>query len=200
MNSNKIFYEKQIQGRSKKRYLLGLLLRYKKHLFLSYIRYIARKKGAKIGENCVFPLSLAKKANSNLSIGDNSSIQTDLFDLRASITIGKNVIIGSGVEIITCSHNIDSPDWEFKSYGIEISDYAWIATRVFILPSCTKIGKGAVCGGGSLVVKNVEEMSVVSGSPAEHIKYRKQVHSNLVVESLLGGDYRTYKKTWANKK
>jgi maltose O-acetyltransferase len=200
MNSNKTLYEKQIQDRSKKRYLLGLLIRYKKHLYLSYIRYIARKRGAYIGENCVFPLSLAKKANSNLTIGDNSSIQTDLFGLRAPITIGNNVIRGSGVEILTCSHNIDSPDWEFKAYGIEISDYVWIATRVFVLPSCTKIGKGAVCGGGSLVVKNVEEMSVVSGSPAEHIKYRKHIHSNLVVESLLGGDYRTYKKTWANKK
>jgi acetyltransferase-like isoleucine patch superfamily enzyme len=200
MNSSKTFYEKHIHDRSKKRYLLGLLVRYKKHLYLSYIRYKARKNGANIGENSVFPLSLAKKANSNLTIGDNSSIQTDLFGLLAPITIGNNVIRGSGVEILTCSHNIDSPDWEFKAYGIEISDYVWIATRIFVLPSCTKIGEGAVCGGGSLVVKNVEEMSVVSGSPAEHIKYRKHIHSNLVVESLLGGDYRTYKKTWANKK
>lgn len=196
---NSIYTEK-IQNRSKIRYYLGLSVRYIKFVKLSYIRFIARKNGAAIGENCVFPLSLARKANSNLTIGDNSSIQTDLFDLRAPITIGKNVIIGSGVEILTCSHNIDSQEWEFKSYGIEICDYAWIATRAFILPSCTKIGKGSVCGGGSLVVENVEEMSVISGSPAKHIKFRKQIHSKLVVESLLGGDYKIYKKTWANKK
>ncbi len=60
------------------------------------------------------------------------------------------------------------------------------------MPSCRKIGRGSVCGGGSVVVNNVNEMSVVSGNPAEHIKNRKQVHSNLIVESLLGGDFKKY--------
>ena len=48
---------------------------------------------------------------------------------------------------------------------------------------------------GSVVVKNVEAMSVVGGNPATEFKKRKCVHKNLVVESLLGGDYYTYKKT-----
>ena len=47
---------------------------------------------------------------------------------------------------------------------------------------------------GSVVVKNVEAMSVVGGNPATEFKKRKCVHKNLVVESLLGGDYHTYKK------
>lgn len=47
---------------------------------------------------------------------------------------------------------------------------------------------------GSVVVKNVETMSVVGGNPAKEFKKRKCVHKNLVVESLLGGDYHTYKK------
>lgn len=48
---------------------------------------------------------------------------------------------------------------------------------------------------GSIVVKDVESMSVVGGNPAKEFKKRKCVHKNLVVESLLGGDYYTYKKT-----
>jgi acetyltransferase-like isoleucine patch superfamily enzyme len=192
-------YQAQVQNRSVVRFYLGMLARLNKHLYYSYARYIAKKKGATIGENVVLPLSLAKKANANLVIGNNSSLQSDLIDLRAKVTIGNNVIIGSGVEIITCSHEIDSPDWEFKAYGIEIEDYTWIATRVFILPSCRLIARGAVCGAGALVIKNVEAMSVVSGSPAVPVKFRKQIHSNLVVESLLGGDFRTYIKTWKNR-
>lgn len=47
---------------------------------------------------------------------------------------------------------------------------------------------------GSVVVKNVETMSVVGGNPAKEFKKRKCVHKNLVVESLLGGDYHTYKR------
>lgn len=52
-----------------------------------------------------------------------------------------------------------------------------------------------VISSGSVVVKNVESMSVVGGNPAKKFKKRKCVHKNLVVESLLGGDYYTYKKT-----
>lgn len=189
-------YESQIQNRTLFRFYLGLAARLKKYLLYSYARYIARKNGATIGDNVVLPLSLAKKANKNLIIGNNSSVQTDLLDLRAQIKIGNNVIIGSGVEIITCSHEIDSPDWEFKPYGITIEDYVWIATRAFILPSCRRIARGAVCGAGALIVRDVEAMSVMSGNPATHIKFRKLVHSNLVVESLLGGDLKIYVNTW----
>ena len=103
--------------------------------------------------------------------------------------------MGGGTNIITTSHNIDSPDWEHKNYGIEIEDYVWLPTDVMVLPSCRKIGYGAVVGSGSVVVKNVEPMSVVSGNPAKEFKKRKCVHQDLVVESLLGGDFEIYKNT-----
>ena len=100
----------------------------------------------------------------------------------------------------TTSHYIDSPDWEHKYYGITIEDYVWIPTNVLVLPSCRHIGRGAVVGSGSVVVRDVEAMSVVSGSPAKEFKKRKCVHSSLVVESLLGGDYRIYKETRRRRK
>ena len=68
-----------------------------------------------------------------------------------------------------------------------------------VLPSCRLIGRGAVVGSGSVVVGNVESMSVVSGNPAKEFKKRKSVHEDLVVESLLGGDYEIYKQTRARK-
>ena len=68
-----------------------------------------------------------------------------------------------------------------------------------VLPSCRKIGYGAVVGSGSVVVRNIEPMSVVSGNPATEFKKRQCVHSDLIVESLLGGDYVIYKQTWASK-
>lgn len=186
-------YEKDIKGRSTFRYILGLIVRWKQHFKYDKAVRIARKKGATIGENVVMPLSLAKAANSNLKIGDHVSIQTDKIDLRNPVTIGNHVIIGSETEIITTSHNIDSEEWEHKHYGLTIEDYVWIPTRVMILPSCRKIQYGGVISSGSVVVKDVESMSVVGGNPAKEFKKRKCVHKNLVVESLLGGDYHTYK-------
>lgn len=192
-------YEKDIKGRSTFRYILGLIARWKQHFKYDKAVRIARKRGASIGENVVMPLSLARKANSNLKIGDHVSIQTDKIDLRNPVTIGNHVIIGSETEIITTSHNIDSEEWEHKHYGITIEDYVWIPTRVMILPSCRKIQYGGVISSGSVVVKDVESMSVVGGNPAKEFKKRKCVHKNLVVESLLGGDYYTYKKIRKSK-
>lgn len=188
-------YENDITSRTYFHYLKGLLARWKQHFKYDRAVRIARKRGATVGENVVMPLSLAKAANSNLKIGDHVSIQTDKIDLRNPVTIGNHVIIGSETEIITTSHNIDSEEWEHKHYGLTIEDYVWIPTRVMILPSCRKIEMGGVISSGSVVVKNVEAMSVVGGNPAKEFKKRKCVHKNLVVESLLGGDYHTYKKT-----
>lgn len=188
-------YENDITSRTYFHYLKGLIARWKQHFKYDRAVRIARKRGATVGENVVMPLSLAKAANSNLKIGDHVSIQTDKIDLRNPVTIGNHVIIGSETEIITTSHNIDSEEWEHKHYGLTIEDYVWIPTRVMILPSCRKIEMGGVISSGSVVVKNVETMSVVGGNPAKEFKKRKCVHKNLVVESLLGGDYHTYKKT-----
>lgn len=194
MEDNRTLYEKSVQDRSTLRYYLGLIVRWKQNWKYVRARRIARKRGATIGEGVIMPLSLAKHANNNLTVGNHTSIQTDKLDLRSPIQIGNHVIIGSGTEIITTSHNIDSPDWEHKNYGITIEDYAWIPTNILILPSCRKIGYGAVISSGSVVVKEIENMSVVGGNPAKEFKKRKCVHSNLIVESLLGGDYQIYKE------
>lgn len=199
-NDCRTMYEKHVQDRSWIKYILGLISRWKMQLTYERARRIARKNGATIGDNSVISIKLAKRANKNLSIGDHTSIQTDDIDMRIPIKIGNHVIIGYGTEIIAVSHNIDSPEWEHKYYGIEIDDYVWIPTKVLVLPSCRKIGRGAVIGSGSVVVKNVEPMSVVSGNPAKEFKKRKSVHSALVVEHLLGGDFNTYKKTWDKRK
>lgn len=194
MEDNRTLYEKRIQDRSFFRYILGLIVRWKAYLKYERVRRTARKNGAKIGEGVIMPLSLAKKMNSNCIIGNHVSIQTDKIDTRSPLTIGDHVIIGGGTEIITTSHVINSPDWEHKYYGLTIEDYVWLPAAK-ILPSCRKIGYGAVASSGSVVVKNIEPMSVVSGNPAKELKKRKCVHSALVVESLLGGDYVIYKQT-----
>lgn len=200
MDNKLSWYEQYVQSKSYPRYLIGLLSRYIAHLKYERISRIARKNGAIVGEGVIMPKSLAKKLNSNVVIGNHVSIETDKLDTRCSLRIGDNVIIGRGTEIITVSHNIDSPNWEPKYYGIEIEDYVWLPTNVLVLPSCRKIGKGAVVGSGSVVVKNVEEMTVVSGNPAKELRKRSCVHTDLPVERLQHGDYKQYKETYKRRK
>ena len=193
-------YVKGIQARTKFRFLKGLYPRYKNYLKNNYITWLARKNGATIGNCVTMPYKLAKKANSNLVIGNHTSIHTDLIAVRRKIIIGNNVIIGDRVEILTGSHNIDSVDWENKGSELVIEDYTWLATKSFILPSCRKIGRGAVCAAGSVVIKDVDAMSVVVGNPATHLRYRKKVDSDLCVESMLGNDLVAYINAYKNRK
>ncbi len=187
-------YQRSIASRTKIRYLKGLVPRYISYVRNSYIVWLARRRGATIGECVTMPYKLAQKANANLTIGNHSSIQTDRLDLRARVEIGDHVIIGAEVEIITVSHAVDSPDWEHKPYGITIEDYCWLATRAFILPSCQKIERGAICAAGSVVARNIEAMEIVVGNPATLLRMRKQVHIDLCVEAMLGNDYLAYVK------
>jgi acetyltransferase-like isoleucine patch superfamily enzyme len=156
------------------------------------IRCLIRLKGGVIGRDTVAPYALVKRANMRLVIGDHSSLQTAKIDTRGTVKIGNRVIIGNNVEIITASHNVDSDQWEVETSCIAIEDYVWIASNAVILPSVRKIGRGAVIGACSCVVKDVAPMSIVSGNPAVEIRRRRCVHSALCVESLLGGDLRAY--------
>lgn len=195
MNSNlPQSYRHSIASRTTWHYLKGWLIRWWTNLRYAFIRNEARRNGAKIGEAVVMPWSLARKANENLVIGSHVCIQTDKLDLRNPIHIGSHVIIGVETEIITTSHNIDTTTFERKDYGIVIEDYVWIPGKVMILPSCRHIGQGAVISTSSVVVREVEPMSVVGGNPAQEFKKRNTLHMDLVVESLLGGDFDAYQE------
>ena len=193
-------YRNRIANRSLWRFLVGLYPRVLKFVEYSRNRKIARKRGGHVGDDSIILRGLSNRANCNLTIGNDSSIGSVDLDTRSPIKIGNHVIISNDSRIITTSHNIDSPEWEHKYYGIEIEDYVWIASHVTILPSCRKIGRGAVIGAGSVVVKDVPPMAVVGGNPAQFIKERKQVHCKLVVQSLLSGDLKIYWNTWINRK
>jgi len=185
-------YVKGVQERSRKRFVLGAFARVKRYLRNRYAVNIARKNGATIGEYVSMPLALAKKANSNLKVGNHTSIQTTKIDLRGKVCVGSYVIIGSNVEIVTGSHNIDSVDWESYWTSVEISDYVWLAPNSIVLPSCCKVGYGAVVAANSIVTKDINKMEIIGGNPGRFIRMRKVVHENLCVEGLLGNDLRTY--------
>lgn len=202
MKDNRTLYEKNVQDRSTFRYIIGLIVRWKQNFKYVRATRIARKRGANIGEGVTMPISLAKRLNKNVTIGNHVSILTNNFSsFTYPIKIGNNVIIGGNAKIVMGSHNIDSTNWENyrPNEGLVIEDYVWLCPDSVILPSCKNIGYGAVIGANSVVVKDVPSMAVISGNPAKIIRERKQVHSDLVVESLLGGDYKTYKRTRKNR-
>ena len=186
-------YCDDVSSRSFLRYWKGWGARLLQNIKYMRARRIARRNGAKIGKGAIFSVALARKMNANVVIGAYTSIQTDSLDTRNPLHIGEYVIIGHGTEIITTSHNIDSPEWERKDYGLIIEDYVWLPTKVLVFPFCRSIVRGVVASSCSVVVRNVEPKQVVGGSPAKLLKMRECIHSSLLVESLLGGDFSIYR-------
>jgi hypothetical protein len=64
-------YTNNIKSRSFIRFLIGLWPRLFNYIKIELINYVAKSKGANIGKNTKIPFSLAKRSNSNLTIGDN---------------------------------------------------------------------------------------------------------------------------------
>lgn len=107
-----------------------------------------------------------------LSIGETSTIGNDaFFDARDKIVIGSCVNIAAEVRIYTREHDIDDPFFAETGGPVVIEDYAYIGTRVTILPG-VKIGKGAVVASGAVVTKDVPPYMLVGGVPAKVIRER----------------------------
>lgn len=109
-----------------------------------------------------------------LHIGNHSHINRECtLDARGGISIGNNVSVSHGVKLITGSHNIQDCNFSVIYDKITIKDYAWLGAGCIILKGIT-IGKGAVVAAGSVVTKNVEDYTIVGGTPAKKIGIRNK--------------------------
>lgn len=136
-----------------------------------------RKKSKHIGRN--FRCGTFCSLGPNVEIGDEVWISeckvTHKMNPKAKIKIGNYVAIGAEVLIITASHNYNSDKIPFNEEYIEkdviIKDFAWIGSRVTLLPG-TVIGKGAIVQAGSCVHGNIPDYAIVGGNPAKVFSQR----------------------------
>ncbi|NDP22503.1 MAG: acyltransferase [Paludibacter sp.] len=134
----------------------------------NYHRNILTKKGAAINETAEIGDAIITGIKKKLSINEFSFIGSCFITLHDKVTIGKNVCINDGVQILTASHDTNDPEWKHIKKEIFIEDYVWIATNAIILPG-VHIGKGAVIGAGAVVSKNVLQGQIVAGNPAKPV-------------------------------
>lgn len=128
----------------------------------------------KLGQNSVIYNSCHIRSPHQVSIGENSSIgDRCTLDGRSGLRIGNCVNLSTGAWIWTLQHDVNAPDFRATGAPVTIEDYAWISSRVTILPGVT-VGKGAVVTAGAVVTKSVEPFAIVGGVPAKKIGERSQ--------------------------
>ena len=111
-----------------------------------------------------------------ISIGDGTYINNGFSAIaeHTSITIGKRVLIGTGVEILDSDfHGLNVsdrakslPDW---AKPVVIEDDVFIGNNVRILKGVT-IGRGSVIGNSAIVVNDIPQDVVAVGHPARVIR------------------------------
>ena len=142
-----------------------------------YCKLDASKGRIILHNNVTLNLYVFLQANKGfIEIGENSEINNfTIINSGAKITIGKNVLIGSKVTIISYTHEYSNKlikEQNTPTKEVIIEDDAWIGANTTILYG-VKIGKGAVIGANSLVNKDIEPYTINVGSPTKVIGKRK---------------------------
>lgn len=197
-------YTKRVKSRSLLRFLAGAIRRVPRYISFTRALSIARKNGAKVDSTATITKEFARRLNTLVTIENEVSVsfRVDINSILRPVTIQHHSIIGNDVVLTVSTHDIDSPEWTHcqpNDEGLTIEPYVWICPHAIILPSVKRIGYGAVIGAGSVVTKDVPPMAVVGGNPAKFIRNRGEVHKNICIESLLGGDLKKYISTYRNK-
>lgn len=128
--------------------------------------YWLRRRGATLGALSVANgLDVNGKAH-KIRIGHHSFIAPGVHvTSHGGVSIGAHVAVNSGVRLLSATHDLSDPSWRMVCRGIDIADYAWIATGATILPGVS-VGVGAVVGAGAVVAVDVPAHALAVGNPA----------------------------------
>jgi len=133
-------------------------------LFKSCGRGVNIEKGAWFGDG------------SQLEIGDHSGLGVNC-QVTGPVRIGRDVMMGPDVIILTRNHRFDRTDIPMWRQGwtdprpVVIEDDVWIGTRAIILPG-VRVGRGSIVGAGAIVTRDVPAYAIVGGNPARVIRSR----------------------------
>lgn len=106
----------------------------------------------------------------NITLGPGSFLNANAFLMDdAPITIGRDVRIGPGAQLMTALHPVDDHEmrragWE-RALPIEIGENVWLGAAVTVGPG-VRIGPNTVVGAGSVVLQDLPGHVVAVGSPA----------------------------------
>lgn len=138
---------------------------------------LARHMLAQCGSNVNVEHGARFGSGRQVVVGDNSGLGIDC-DIVGPVEIGRNVMMGPRVTLITLNHNFSDTSRPMIEQGhtenrsIVIEDDVWIGVNAILLPG-VRVGRGAIVGAAAVVTKSVAPWSIVGGNPARVIGTRR---------------------------
>lgn len=127
---------------------------------------LLRAFGAEIGDGVLIRHHVRVLWPWKLTIGANAWIGEGVWILNLEdVHIGHDTCISQEVSLVTGSHDMASPTFEFDNGSIMVGDRAWIAFGATILRG-SRVGNGAVVGAHCLVRGNVEDSCIMTSPGA----------------------------------
>lgn len=129
------------------------------------------------------------KKNNIIKIGDRSRVgKGSTISAINSIDIENDCLIGLNVTIVDHMHSFQDITTPILDQGvisrgkITLKSGCWIASNVVIMTSGEdiEIGKNSIVSANSVVKKNVEDYTIVSGNPAKEIKRFNHKHNKWI--------------------
>ena len=108
-----------------------------------------------------------------ISLGARSFVNYGAIVLDcAPVTIGDEVQIGTGVQLLTATHPLEADTrrqgWE-SAAPISIADGAWLGSGAIVCPGVT-IGENTVVGAGAVVTRDLPPGVLAVGNPCRVVR------------------------------
>jgi acetyltransferase-like isoleucine patch superfamily enzyme len=140
-----------------------------------------RPKGLRVGERTrimsgarVHVFNFRDLPESGIEIGPECVIgMGSVITGQGRVKLGEKVIIGPRALLLPVNHNYTDPgipvkDQGITAQGISVGDGAWIGGGAIILDG-VRVGRNAVVAAGAVVTRDVPDMAVAAGNPAQVI-------------------------------
>ncbi len=155
------------------RIVYALLFRPSPRVLFGWRRFLLRMFGAKMGKATIVYPSVRIWAPWNLEMADYACLA---FDVECycidKVKLGRRATVSQYSMLCTASHDLTSAETPLVTGPIAMGDDSWVFAKAFVGPGVT-MGPGAVAAACSVVVKDVEDWTVVAGNPAKPISKRQ---------------------------
>jgi acetyltransferase-like isoleucine patch superfamily enzyme len=130
-------------------------------LFNSHRTALLRLIGHEVNSTAYIHRSTKIIGFGKLTIGHNTIIGPSVhLDIRGNINLGNNISVSRDTRILTGSHNIQSPFFEFVSKDVHVDSYSCLFTGCTILPG-SHIGACAIISAGEIASGDVPNNSIL---------------------------------------